>query len=242
MIGLATGVVLATTGISSAFAATTINISDNGRNSRNEVSVRHDMMTRIQQNNNSDVRNSIGISSNTGNNSARDNHGDVNVRSGDSITSVEVHNMMNSNHLSTGCCDGTDRDNDGGMNHDWDTMMGRKLTSSLSGTKEVPGPGDPDGTGWATVKVHPAKGHLCVAMDVNNIDQATAAHIHKGTVGVKGSVVINLPVPNASGDANSCVTADMTLLKAIKNNPSEYYVNVHNTAYPDGAVRGQLSH
>jgi len=30
------------------------------------------------------------------------------------------------------------------------------------------------------------------------------------------------------------------LLNSIKENKSEYYVNVHTTVIPDGAIRGQL--
>jgi hypothetical protein len=31
------------------------------------------------------------------------------------------------------------------------------------------------------------------------------------------------------------------LIKAIRQNPEAYYVNVHNSDFPTGAVRGQLS-
>jgi hypothetical protein len=37
-----------------------------------------------------------------------------------------------------------------------------------------------------------------------------------------------------------CVTADKDLIKDIRQNPENYYVNVHNAAFPGGAVRGQL--
>jgi hypothetical protein len=37
------------------------------------------------------------------------------------------------------------------------------------------------------------------------------------------------------------VSVDPGLIKAIRQNPSAYYVNVHNADFPAGAVRGQLS-
>jgi hypothetical protein len=30
-------------------------------------------------------------------------------------------------------------------------------------------------------------------------------------------------------------------MKRIRQNPENFYVNVHNADFPDGAVRGQLS-
>ena len=40
--------------------------------------------------------------------------------------------------------------------------------------------------------------------------------------------------------AKGCATASMAVAGAIKKNPAAYYVNVHNTKYPAGALRGQL--
>ncbi|MEJ7819820.1 MAG: CHRD domain-containing protein [Rubrobacteraceae bacterium] len=117
---------------------------------------------------------------------------------------------------------------------------GRLLTASLTGANEVPGPGDPDGTGTAVVSVKPSAERLCFELSVDNIAPATAAHVHDGPAGVAGPVVVTL-TPPSDGSSEGCVTADKTLLKDIKKNPTEYYVNVHNTEFPAGAVRGQLS-
>jgi hypothetical protein len=115
-----------------------------------------------------------------------------------------------------------------------------ELESTFSGEEEVPGPGDEDAGGWAHFRVVSMNNEICVNMDVDNIDTPTAAHIHKGEEGQAGPIVITLPTPNEYGQANACMNADKHVLEAIENNPSGYYVNVHNEDYPDGAARGQL--
>jgi hypothetical protein len=117
---------------------------------------------------------------------------------------------------------------------------GRPLTAHLSGGAEVPGPGDPDGTGWAHITLNQGQGLVCFEMHVMNIDPATAAHIHVGGAHEAGPVVVGLAAP-ADGHVTGCVYADRELIKAIRQNPEGYYVNVHNPAYPAGAVRGQLT-
>ena len=37
-----------------------------------------------------------------------------------------------------------------------------------------------------------------------------------------------------------CVGVEHDLLKAIRKDPEQYYVNVHTGEFPEGAVRGQL--
>jgi len=120
------------------------------------------------------------------------------------------------------------------------TEGGRLLTAGLTGANEVPGPGDSDGTGTALVSVKPSAERLCFELSVDNIAPATAAHVHDGPAGVAGPVVVTL-TPPSDGSSEGCVAADKTLLKDIKKNPTEYYVNVHNAEFPAGAVRGQLS-
>jgi hypothetical protein len=44
------------------------------------------------------------------------------------------------------------------------------------------------------------------------------------------------------GLATGCVgNQPRPLLRDIKNNPDQYYVNVRTSDFPDGAVRGQLT-
>ncbi|MDQ3004144.1 MAG: CHRD domain-containing protein [Chloroflexota bacterium] len=118
---------------------------------------------------------------------------------------------------------------------------GRKFTTTLTGAAEVPGPGDPDGSGTATLRLNPGQGEVCFDLAVSDIAPATAAHIHVAPAGVAGPVVVGLTAPT-SGSSSGCISGvDRDLIKAIIQNPEQYYVNVHNTEYPAGAVRGQLS-
>jgi len=112
------------------------------------------------------------------------------------------------------------------------------FVTGLSGAGEVPGPGDPDGRGRAVIRVDTSDGEICYLLLARGIDAATAAHIHVGATDVAGPVVQALEAPS-DGSSRACVDND-ALAAAIAANPTNYYVNVHNVAFPAGAVRGQL--
>lgn len=122
-------------------------------------------------------------------------------------------------------------------------FSGRKFTTTLTGAAEIPGPGDPDGSGTATIWLNPGQEEVCWEIHVENITlPATGAHIHVGTVTEFGGVVVGLTPPDATGHSSGCTSADRDLIKAIIKNPENYYVNVHTLPlYGAGAVRGQLS-
>lgn len=118
---------------------------------------------------------------------------------------------------------------------------GRPLTATLTGAAEVPGPGDPDGSGTALITLNPGQQEVCFELSVSDIAPATAAHIHVAPAGTAGPVVVPLAAPTA-GTSKGCVQdVDRDLIRAILHDPDQYYVNVHNAEFPPGAVRGQLS-
>jgi hypothetical protein len=51
--------------------------------------------------------------------------------------------------------------------------------------------------------------------------------------------VVPLAAPSA-GHSQGCVDVDRSLADAIRKAPQGYYVNVHNSEFPAGAIRGQL--
>lgn len=121
---------------------------------------------------------------------------------------------------------------------------GRKLTATMSGAAEVnaagvPNQGDPDGTGTARIVVNPGQRRICYELSVSNIAAPTAAHIHEAPTTAPGPVVVPLGAPT-SGTSTGCVDVTRQLALEILKDPADYYVNVHNAAYPAGAIRGQL--
>ncbi len=116
------------------------------------------------------------------------------------------------------------------------------LDADLTGEQEVPGPGDPNGSGDANVTVYRTK--VCYTLLVEDIRRPTAAHIHEGRRGEAGPVVVELNTPKKVADAvffsEGCERISRTLSRDLRMNPTHYYVNVHNNPYPDGAIRGQL--
>ncbi len=117
---------------------------------------------------------------------------------------------------------------------------GAPISTTMTGTQEVPGPGDPDGSGTAVLRLNPGKGQICYTLTVSGIGDPIAAHIHQAPPGVAGPVVVPLAAP-VDGSSNACATVAKDLIKAILLHPEDYYVNVHNIDFRAGAIRGQLS-
>ena len=121
---------------------------------------------------------------------------------------------------------------------------GKPFTTALTGAAEVPGPGDPDATGTASLQLNPGQGEVCLDISWADVDgEVFASHIHAGTATEAGPVVITLFTGSFGGSdsVSGCVTADRALILEIIRNPENYYVNVHSRPnFPGGAVRGQL--
>ena len=117
---------------------------------------------------------------------------------------------------------------------------GRPLSVTLTGAAEAPRPGDPDGSGTATLTINPGKQQICFELAASRIAPATAAHIHEAPPGAAGPVVVGL-TPPTSGAAKGCASITRERALEILKNPANYYVNIHNSEFPGGALRAQLS-
>jgi hypothetical protein len=98
------------------------------------------------------------------------------------------------------------------------------------------------GTGTARLQLSPEQQRICFVIHVADMElPTTAAHIHKGAAGINGPIVVHLEPPNAQGVSTGCTHTPRAVIVAIMQHPADYYVNVHNKPYPEGAVRGQIA-
>jgi hypothetical protein len=110
-------------------------------------------------------------------------------------------------------------------------------TVTLTGAKEAPGPGDSNGRGQFSWSLDGQR--LCYLLSAKRIGTPVAAHIHRGAVGVAGPVRVELQPPALKASA-ACMTIATGLARALREHPRRFYVNVHNVAFPNGAIRAQL--
>jgi hypothetical protein len=111
------------------------------------------------------------------------------------------------------------------------------LSATLSGAAETP-PTSGDATGMFMGRLNPGTGQLCYTLTSEKLSALTMAHIHVGAAGVAGPPVVVL-APSMTSE--TCIPVDKDLAMKIVAKPSDYYVNIHNTPFPKGAIRGQLT-
>jgi hypothetical protein len=130
------------------------------------------------------------------------------------------------------------------------------LTVALNGANEVGTVGDRNGSGKINLEffdavnndtvVFPKEHYVCYTLTFRNVDAPTGLHIHEVPASARnprkatGPVVVNLLASPKSDGATTCVVVEESVFDGIQDDPSEYYVNLHNADFPMGAIRGQL--
>ena len=122
------------------------------------------------------------------------------------------------------------------------------FVAQLSAENEVPGcpPGVESGAnGVAIVRIDAATGEISYRVVATHLPGTIAgspgAHTHFGAAGERGPIVQDFALTGlGSGVVATGTTTNQELAAAILADPANYYVNVHTTACPGGAVRGQL--
>ena len=111
--------------------------------------------------------------------------------------------------------------------------------ATLTGAQVVGG-GDRDGAGQAEISISDDFGQICWDLNnISNVGNVTAAHVHRGARGVNGPPVFTLRQSNEGG-WKGCTDGSEWAQDRIEDRPELFYVNVHTTEYPNGAIRGQL--
>jgi hypothetical protein len=101
------------------------------------------------------------------------------------------------------------------------------------------GTGDPSGSGSVMLKIDPEAKLVCYRFSISVDSEPMMAHIHVGSPLHVGAPLVTLFTGTGS-KLDDCAASTHSQLAEINANPSGYYVSVDTTAYPDGALRGQL--
>jgi len=121
---------------------------------------------------------------------------------------------------------------------------GRPLSTTLTpGAEVAPFIGKVGASGSVSLRFNPGQGTVCVDLETDGFN-LVLAHIHKGTVGMNGGVVVDFTGLIDGDGADGCVAADRDLIREIIRDPQDYYVNLHEGVPPAMAffsgIRGQL--
>ncbi len=132
-----------------------------------------------------------------------------------------------------------------------------RILVPLSGSEVVP-PVDTAASGTFTLLVEGKPDgtfNVSYILEVTDLADATAAHIHLGAKGTDGEVVLPLFTGPTKTGAFTGVLAEGPVLESDLTGPmqgkkfqdlvntilaGQTYVNVHTEKYPDGEIRGQI--
>lgn len=138
-----------------------------------------------------------------------------------------------------------------------DGTGGRPFRLELSGANEFNSAGEPINPhgdadrGSVVLALNQGEERICWQFGPVTLTAGEAlphvAHIHEAPPGFGGPVRVDLfgttgtgPAPTAYPTGTTCVHADADQIKDIRQNPQDYYVNLHNAQHPGGVMRAQV--
>ncbi len=133
---------------------------------------------------------------------------------------------------------------------------GETFSASLSGNDEVP-PTQSTATGLAKFQTDQNGTQVSYWLNITGLNEITGAHIHNGTAGQNGDVVVTLSGPESAQNAENAVISlkgnitndelqgplagkELSELVGLMSDGT-VYVNVHTVEFKDGAIRGQIA-
>lgn len=118
-------------------------------------------------------------------------------------------------------------------------QLAETYNADLTGAQVVGG-GDPDGSARAEVSVTDRMNQICYDVGgIRGVGPITGIMIHRGGPGVNGPVVLHMREANEGG-WKGCTGRTEWLEDSIDKNFTSYYVLIHTSDFPSGALRGQL--
>eukprot|EP00628_Pelagophyceae_sp_CCMP2097_P023629 CAMPEP_0184218178 /NCGR_PEP_ID=MMETSP0976-20121227/16556_1 /TAXON_ID=483370 /ORGANISM="non described non described, Strain CCMP2097" /LENGTH=315 /DNA_ID=CAMNT_0026522995 /DNA_START=52 /DNA_END=996 /DNA_ORIENTATION=+ len=116
----------------------------------------------------------------------------------------------------------------------------QKLSIALESAQVPDDAGAAGASGSVSLYVYPDE--VCFGLATTGVT-ATSMHIHMGAAGASGDVTIAFEVVASDGTpiTNGCAANTNGAIQLILQDPTAYYVNIHSTANPNGAIRGQMA-
>jgi len=240
----ATGALLLSSFAPAAFANGTIDVSGNGAGSDTSVQVSSDQSSRIVQNNDANISNTINNTANTGGNSSSFNTGgNSTIDTGNASSRVDVSNMANMNQASIDGCgctsggtgvsvsgNGAFSSTDVNVDHNTDSAIyqdnNARIRNNISSNQTTGNNDSGFNTGGDTRIV---TGHAMSDVMVDNAANANTASIGGGSgSGNGGGSYIN--VSGNGAFSNTDVDLSNRHSSTIdQNSTADFYNNIRNT-------------
>ena len=120
-----------------------------------------------------------------------------------------------------------------------------RYAGELRGSNEVP-PNSSTAVGAYFITIDPSF-NLTWEVNIGALQNASLAHIHDGSAGTTGNVLITFASDSGQFQNGrtfgtvSIAGLDASVRQRLLTTPSSFYVNVHSNAFPNGEIRGQLT-